>query len=138
MVTEDIIRKAYIDKIVSRDQKIIRETQAQVIASYLTGGTGRLLSFVKSAHFSEDGLHYNFPILNYLRFLDIKNRNTSYGKKHMLAERKNLALYNRVVWGVLYNETLPDIKYGLTQDIRDSIRQQLQDAGASGQEQSNI
>lgn len=42
--------------------------------------------------------------------------------------RRNLALYNRVIWGVLYNETLPDIRYGYTQDIRKSIRQDLERA----------
>ena len=39
--------------------------------------------------------------------------------------RRNLALYNRVIWGVLYNETLPDICYGYTQDIRNAIKKDL-------------
>lgn len=39
--------------------------------------------------------------------------------------RRNLALYNRVIWGVLYNETLPDIRYGYTQDIRNAIKKDL-------------
>lgn len=35
--------------------------------------------------------------------------------------RREMALYNRVIWGVLYNETIPDIRYGYTQDIRKHI-----------------
>lgn len=43
----------------------------------------------------------------------------------MMAERSHLALYNRVVWGVLYHETLPSLRYGLTQDIRNGIKNEL-------------
>lgn len=39
--------------------------------------------------------------------------------------RRRLALYNRVVWGRLYHETINDLRYELTQDIKDSITAKL-------------
>lgn len=126
MITDDIINKTFIERIVSRDAKIIRDTQSQVISTCYNGGTGRLLNYIKTSHHHVEGLHFMFPVLNYLRFLDIQNRNSSRGKRTMLAERRNLALYNRVVWGVLYHNTLNSLKYGLTEDIKNSIRKQLQ------------
>ncbi|MDU1012385.1 MAG: hypothetical protein E7A49_05685 [Parabacteroides sp.] len=62
-------------------------------------------------------------IFSYLRFLDIR-----YRKQDMFFRRK-LALYNRVIWGVLYNETLQDIRYGLTDNIRQLMRDDLEQFG---------
>ena len=41
-------------------------------------------------------------------------------------KRRNLALYNRVVWGVLYHETFPKLSYGFNDEVRNSIRQELE------------
>ena len=35
---------------------------------------------------------------------------------------------NRVVWGVLYHETFPELRYGFSQQIRENFRQQLENA----------
>ena len=42
--------------------------------------------------------------------------------------RRKLAIY-RVIWGVLYNETLQDIRYGLTDNIRQLMRDDLEQFG---------
>ena len=41
-------------------------------------------------------------------------------------KRRNLALYNRVVWGVLYHETFPQLRYGFTDEVRKIIHDQLE------------
>ena len=63
-------------------------------------------------------------ILPYLRFLDMqyRQRNDRISK----FKRRNLALYNRVVWGVLYHETFPKLSYGFNDEVRNSIRQELE------------
>ena len=43
-------------------------------------------------------------------------------------KRRNLALYNRVVWGVLYHETFPQLRYGFTDEVRQTIHNQLEKA----------
>ncbi len=39
--------------------------------------------------------------------------------------RRNLALYNRVVWGVLFGETQPDLLYGFSEEVREQIHADL-------------
>ena len=119
MITDELINDTYIHKIINRDKTIIYKTQADVVRANFHG-TGRLARFLTSMPFSFAGNTYWFRIFPYLRFLDIKYR------KQNMRQRRNLALYNRVIWGVLYNETLPDIRYGLTQDIRDGIKRDLE------------
>jgi hypothetical protein len=41
-------------------------------------------------------------------------------------KRRNLALYNRVVWGVLYHETFPELRDGFTDEVRRQIRQEIE------------
>ncbi len=95
--------------------KVIFNTQAAVVRANFHG-TGNLQRHLQKKPLEVANKTYFFRILPYLRFLDIK----------YMASRRNLALYNRVIWGVLYNETLPDLRYGLTQDIRNGIRSALE------------
>lgn len=119
MVTTEIINETFIQRIVTRDSKIINDTQKQVVGDNLQVKSGKLSNFLENYHFHIDGTHFVFQTLNYLRFLDIRYR------KDRLSERRNLALYNRVIWGVLYHETMPSLRYGLTEDIKTKIREQL-------------
>lgn len=120
MITEDIINQTYINRVVNRDIAIIYKTQEQVVRANFHG-TGRLARYLSTMPFSFMDHSYYFRVLPYLRFLDICYRQN-------MEIRRSLALYNRVIWGVLYNETLPDIRYGLTQDIRKEIRKDLERA----------
>ncbi len=43
-------------------------------------------------------------------------------------KRRNLALYNRVVWGVLYHETFPELRSGFTNEVRQGIRKMLENS----------
>ncbi len=54
-------------------------------------------------------------ILKQMRFLDMKK----YG---------NWRIYNAQVWGILYNETLPEIKYGFGDEVYKEISKQLETA----------
>ena len=119
MVTDELIRDKFIHSIIRRDVKIIYDTQAAVVSANFHG-TGNLQRHLQRMPFQVAGKTYFFHILPYLRFLDIKYR------RERMAQRSRLALYNRVIWGVLYNETLPDLRYGLTQDIRKGIRAELE------------
>ena len=48
--------------------------------------------------------------------------------KRAKKQRAKYAIYNRVVWGVLYNETFPDIQAGFTDEVREAWRQKMEDA----------
>lgn len=126
MITDDLIKKEFISQIVSRDVNVIYNTQEQVVREVFPGGTGQLANFLarRSFNFSEVGVNQTFymRIFPYLRFLDIRYR------KDQMETRSKLALYNRVIFGVLYHETMPDLRYGLTEEIRKKIGLQLQEA----------
>lgn len=123
MITDKMIKTEFIAQTVKRDMDIIYATQEQVIRNVFNTGTGKLASFLSSHPFGLYSSGVNFKIeariLPYLRFLDIKYRKQDMGR------RQKLALYNRVVWGVLYNETLPDLRYGFTQEIKTKISRDL-------------
>lgn len=123
MITEELIKTTFIHQTIKRDVALIYKTQADIVSEVFRG-TGKLYNHLSSAPFSlEYGqvTTFHMRLLTYLRFLDIQYRKSAINRK--------LALYNRVIWGVLYNETLPTLRYGLTQDIRNGIRKQLEEIG---------
>lgn len=130
MITDQLIRNKFIADVMSQGINKIYETQENVVRTYLNTRSGDLVAHLRRRPFTSQGTDnnqvYYMRIFPYLRFLDINYRRGSDRiSRHI---RSNLALYNRVVWGVLYHETFPEIKYGYTQEIRSSIRQELEQA----------
>lgn len=130
MITDQLIRNKFIADVMSQGINKIYETQENVVRTYLNTRSGDLIAHLQRRPFTSQGTDnnqvYYMRIFPYLRFLDINYRRGSDRiSRHI---RSNLALYNRVVWGVLYHETFPEIKYGYTQEIRSSIRQELEQA----------
>ena len=130
MITDQLIRNKFIADVMSQGINKIYETQENVVRTYLNTRSGVLVAHLQRRPFTSQGTDnnqvYYMRIFPYLRFLDINYRRGSDRiSRHI---RSNLALYNRVVWGVLYHETFPEIKYGYTQEIRSSIRQELEQA----------
>ena len=130
MITDQLIRNKFIADVMSQGINKIYETQENVVRTYLNTRSGDLLAHLQRRPFtsqnSDNKQVYYMRIFPYLRFLDINYRRGSDRiSRHI---RSNLALYNRVVWGVLYHETFPEIKYGYTQQVQSSIRQELEQA----------
>lgn len=133
MITEELVKKKFIHDVVKKDIRYIYATQDEVIRRNFTNKRALdMARFLKTAPFSMDGeglrANYYMRIFPYLRFLDIRY------SRQMEGLRARLALYNRVVWGVLYQDTLPTLRYGLTEDIRRGIREQLERYGKTLQE----
>ena len=95
MVTDELIKSEFISSILSRDVRRIYRTQANVVNS-LNVRTGKLSGYISRRPFTISGPALNkrlyFPVLSYLRFLDIHYSNPD------TALRRRLALYNRVIW----------------------------------------
>ena len=130
MITDQLIRNKFIADVMSQGINKIYETQENVVRTYLNTRSGDLVAHLQRRPFTSQSTDnnqvYYMRIFPYLRFLDINYRRGSDRiSRHI---RSNLALYNRVVWGVLYHETFPEIKYGYTQEIRSSIRWELEQA----------
>jgi hypothetical protein len=126
MITDDLIRKEFVRRIMHRDATFIYDTQAKVLRDNFTNEMAmKTADFLSKHPFSESGDGNNpifyFRVFTYLRFLDIKFSS----KKDDMKLRGKLALYNRVIWGRLYHETIGDLKYGLTEDIKRDISNRL-------------
>ncbi|MBR1401644.1 MAG: hypothetical protein IJ562_08740 [Prevotella sp.] len=130
MITESLIRKKFVHDTLQKGILRIYNTQENVVRTNFQKRTGRLMTRL-SAHSYDSQLSDHSQtifvrILPYLRFLDMqyRRRNDRIAK----FKRRNLALYNRVVWGVLYHETFPELRAGFNDEVRSQIRQQLQQA----------
>lgn len=133
MVTEQFIRTRFIHDVLVKDVGLIYSTQEEIVNTYLQQRSGQLSSYMSRPSFSESdsdsGVKLTMRVLAYLRFLDINS--AGHGKrKDRVAKymRTKLALYNRTVWGVLYRETFPRMRYGLSQDIRKAMLEEFQTA----------
>lgn len=130
MITESLIKKRFVHDTISQGINLIYETQERVVRTYLQTRTGNLLAHLQRRPFtSQESVtkaQYFINIFPYLRFLDIAYRKDNDRiSRHV---RKNLALYNRAVWGVLYHETFPELRYGFNDEIRNSIKKELEQA----------
>ena len=130
MITDQLIRTRFINDAMSQGINKIYETQESVVRKYLNTRSGNLLAHLVSRPFtsqiSDSKQTYYLRIFPYLRFLDIHYRRGSDRiSRHI---RSNLSIYNRVVWGVLYHEVFPEIQYGFTEEVRSSIRKELEEA----------
>ena len=127
MITDSLIKKKFVHDTLKAGINKIYTTQENVVRSNFHSHTGRLLTSL-SAHsydseISDESSIIYLRLLPYLRFLDMQYRTRK--DKIAKVKRRKLALYNRVVWGVLYHETFPTIRYGLTDEVRESINQEL-------------
>jgi hypothetical protein len=41
----------------------------------------------------------------------------------------NMKIYNRLVWGILYAETAADLMYGFSEEVKNTLRRQLEATG---------
>lgn len=122
MITDQLIKKTFIHNVVSNGFKEIKRIQQEVISKNLNVISGDLLKSVQKNPLSLIGTErqvYYMTVLPYMRFLDIHFRQDM--------QRRKISIYNRVIWGVLYGEVLPALRYGFTQDIRKYITRQLQE-----------
>lgn len=120
MIRTDEIRDTFFRRTLERDFKTVMQRQAKIAKERIyrhgnTRPTGRLWSFLSSGSVligtNPVSVRINYPI--YIRFLDMRKNG-------------NLRIYNRQIWGMVYRETLPELRYGLTEEIQREIGLQLE------------
>lgn len=121
MITDSLIRKKFVHETMKEGTEKLREAWRPAVGAFRVH-SGQLRRFadnpapmtqISSGSYS---VHYFIPL--HLRFLDIQYRRRS-GRKG------KMKLYNKIVWPILYKEVFPELKYGLTDEVRRQIRQQL-------------
>lgn len=129
MITEQLIRDKFISETLRSGIRKIYSTQEQVVRDNYQLHTGRLVASLSAHNFTSSSQGYSHTffvrILPYLRFLDMAYRRRY--DRIAKSQRSKLALYNRVVWGVLYHETFPELAYGFTDEVRRQVEDELKD-----------
>lgn len=129
MLTESLIRKKFVADTMAEGIDTIFARQQQV-AQMLGTHSGRLRQWARDRHttvrVTETSRSISVPIMPYVRFLDMQYRTRRDRAGKYL--RKQLALYNRTVWGILYRQVFPQLRYGFTDEIRQQLREQLEES----------
>lgn len=136
MISDQIVKSEFVTGILERDIKNIYSAMELVAKSnvYIEGKalkekkrrgakigkqSGALINSLENPVYSIIGINGKFiitaGIVLHERFLDMKKMG-------------NRRIYNRQVWGILYNNALPDIKYNYGTEIRDIVGESLKQA----------
>lgn len=128
MITNSLIKKKFVADTLSEGIDTIFARQAQV-AQMLGTRTGRLRRWSRDRHYTvrvtETSRTVSVPLMLYVRFLDMQYR----GRRDRVAKflRNQLALYNKTIWGILYRQVFPQLRYGFTDELRQQLREELEE-----------
>ena len=127
MVTESLIRKKFVHETMTEGINKIFSEQQKIFSANFNSRTGRLQSFLSSHQFDRQISDGRYSVLidmpAHLRFLDMQYRRQDLSRKP-----KRVNIYNKVVWGILYHEVFPELRYGLTDEVRQQLHNQLEHA----------
>lgn len=136
MISENITKQQFVVNVLKRDIENIYAVQRLIAQRniYIKGKnlkktkrkgaligekTGSLLESLQnpdySIYYEGEKLIVSAGIVKHMRFLDMKHIG-------------NRMIYNRQVWGILYNNSLKEIKYGYGQQLYDLVEAALKNA----------
>lgn len=127
------LKTAFRSQILRESALLIRKMQNQVADDWNLFESGTLKSSLQG-HFStfdfDSGSQLSMSYLNYARFLDMKDSR----RRNRVAKREGYHLYNRTIFGYLYRQTLPTLKYGFTEEVQQLMRNKMIEmmAGTNG------
>lgn len=102
MAADDVFKAEYLRQQVEQGLRRIFEAQAGAAATVLGRRTGTLRDALENPKYmivkSGEGIVASASYPLYIRFLDMRGHG-------------NRRIYNRLIWGILYRETLQDIRY---------------------------
>lgn len=118
------IKTAFRSQILKDSAILIRKMQNQVVDDWDLFESGTLKRSLQG-HFSvtdiDTGAQLSMSHLNYLRFLDIPGPL----RRNRRLKKDGYHLYNKIVWGYLYRQTLPTLKYGFTEEMQQLMRNKI-------------
>lgn len=117
------IKTQFVSAVLKETAQMIYDQQAKTVKEWDLFDSGKLSKSLPG-HFSvreaSGGGLLTMRYLAYTRFLDMRDPRR---KK----KKEGYHLYNRIVFGVLYNPTVNTLQYGLTEDIRNAIENQIKE-----------
>ena len=129
MITDSLIKKKFIHQLLQRGMEQIYAAQEKVITGELDTRTGQLRQWASRRQYdmrisSSGDYTINVRFYPYLRFIDMMYR----GRKDRVSKykRSKIAVYNRIIYGILYRCTFPAIRFGFTDKVREGIKKNLE------------
>lgn len=117
------IKTVFVSRILKETAVKIRAAQSQVASDWNLFDEGHLKRMLKG-HFSvgqiEGGGKLSMQYLVYARFLDMVDRRRQ-------VKREGYHLYNKIVFGTLYGYTIHGIKHNFTEEVAQTIQQEIMD-----------
>ena len=124
-VSEHLIRKKFVHTTMTDAVNRMYASWRPAVSVFKVR-SGQLSLFAQNGvvarHLSDDSYQLQFFLPLHLRFLDIQYKKG--GFKGAKGKAKS-NLYNKLVWPILYKHVFPELRYGLTDDVRKQIGGQL-------------
>lgn len=125
-ITKSALKGRFVEKVLEEEATIIKQTQEDAVDEYALGiQSGQLRACLKG-HFSVDsmsgGPRLTMSYVHYLRVLEINPPNRG------SFVREGLNLYNKIVFGRLYNDTKNRIAWGYHDGFEDELIMQIKQA----------
>jgi hypothetical protein len=114
------IKTIFVSAVLSETAARIREDQNAVVDAWDLFESGRVKSWLQG-HFSvgnnEGGAKLSMRYLTYFRFLDMPDPRRSLRR----VKKEGYHNYNQIVFGNLYSYGLPEIQFGLTEQVYQQV-----------------
>ena len=120
----------FASKLLNEKAKKIYGLQEQAVTEWNLFDSGNLKkSLAGRGNFTvrsdENTASASLRYLAYTRFLDMRN-------PRRRKQREGYHLYNRILFGILYNEILPGLQYGYLPEIKAQTEAEIKQAMAAG------
>ena len=129
-IIQNKAKMLFASRLLSEKVGKIYQLQEQAAADWNLFDSGQLTrSLVGGSNFTitndDNSVHASLRYLAYTRFLDMADDRR---KK----KREGYHLYNRILWGVLYNEILPQLKAGYVPEVKAQMEAEIKWAMEAG------
>lgn len=128
MIAEGTIKQRFVDKILKEEAEIIKRLQLDIVSDWgivdnLSETNWNILKGHFSVSESGSGTQLTMSYIKYVRFVEMNNRFNTLGK--------GFHLYNKVVFGRVYNDTHMRLQYayadGIRSELINEIRKSMQE-----------
>ena len=132
MIAEGMVKQRFVDKILAEEAEIIKKLQLDIVSDWgIVDTLGQSTWNILKGHFSVkesgSGTTLTMRYIKYVRFIEMNNRFNNLGK--------GFHLYNKVVFGRVYNDTHMRLQYAYSEGIReeliDEIRKSMQELNSN-------
>ena len=106
----------YVRSVLAEDAKLIQDEQSKIVVKHRLFETGELSRSIRGKFSIEEsgtGQKLTMNFIKYIRFLDIKD---------IRRKQKSYHIYNKILFGILYNSTVRKLAFGFTESVLNEMK----------------